>query len=217
MRKKIILILISLFFFAAFVAFSYLVKTKIFNQIDFDTTVRLQNHIPIKYDGFLSSLSLIGSFEILAGIIFLIAVFRKKLVSLFIFIPFAMAHVIEIIGKALLHHPGPPYLFFRYNIDFLFPSSYIQPGSSYPSGHSLRIVFISFIFFYLIMKSRPKGDRPLDEKLKTPFKILSTSFLLIFNVLMLVSRVSLGEHWTTDVVGGVLLGLSSGIFALIFL
>ncbi|MDO9028350.1 MAG: phosphatase PAP2 family protein [Candidatus Roizmanbacteria bacterium] len=207
MRKKIILILISLFFFAAFVAFSYLVKTKIFNQIDFDTTVKLQNHIPIKYDGFLSSLSLIGSFEILAGIIFLIAIFRKKFHSLFIFIPLALAHVIEIIGKALLHHPGPPYLFFRYNIDFLFPSSYIQPGSSYPSGHSLRIVFISFIFFYLIKKS----------KLKSAMKILLISFLLVFNILMLVSRVSLGEHWTTDVIGGALLGLSSGIFALIFL
>jgi len=207
MRKKIILILISLFFFAAFVAFSYLVKTKIFNQIDFDTTVRLQNHIPIKYDGFLSSLSLIGSFEILAGIIFLIAIFRKKIHSLFIFIPLALAHVIEIIGKALLHHPGPSYLFFRYNIDFLFPSSYIQPGSSYPSGHSLRIVFISFIFLSLIKKS----------KLKSAMKILLISFLLVFNILMLVSRVSLGEHWTTDVIGGALLGLSSGIFALIFL
>jgi undecaprenyl-diphosphatase len=207
MRKKVLLILISLFFFAVFVAFSYLVKTKILNQIDFNMTVRLQNRIPVKYDGFLSSLSLIGSFEILAGIIFLIAILRKKFVSLFIFIPFAMAHIIETIGKALFYHPGPPYLFFRYNIDFLFPSSYIQPGSSYPSGHSLRIVFISFIFFSLIKKS----------KLRSAIKILLIFFLLVFNILMLVSRVSLGEHWTTDVVGGALLGLSSGIFALIFL
>ena len=207
MKKKFLLIIFSFFIFILFIIFTYIVRQDYLNQFDFNTTVRLQNHIPKKFDGFLSSLSLIGSFEILAGIIFLIAVFRKKFVSLFIFVPFALAHVIEIIGKALLHHPGPPYLFFRYNIDFLFPSSYIQPGSSYPSGHSLRIVFISFIVFFLIKKS----------KLKSAMKILLISFLLVFNVLMLVSRVSLGEHWTTDVVGGVLLGLSSGIFALIFL
>lgn len=207
MKKKFLLIIFSFFIFILFIAFTYIVRQDYLNQFDFDTTVRLQNHIPKKFDGFLSSLSLIGSFEILAGIIFLIAVFRKKFVSLFIFVPFALAHVIEIIGKALLHHPGPPYLFFRYNIDFLFPSSYIQPGSSYPSGHSLRIVFISFIVFSLIKKS----------KLKSVMKALLISFLLVFNVLMLVSRVSLGEHWTTDVIGGALLGLSSGIFALIFL
>jgi len=207
MKKRIILILFSIILFILFIILTYIVRQDYLNQFDFDTTVRLQNHIPKKFDGFLSSLSLIGSFEILAGIIFLIAVLRKKFVSLFIFIPLALAHVIEIIGKALLHHPGPPYLFFRYNIDFLFPSSYIQPGSSYPSGHSLRIVFISFIFFSLIKKS----------KLKSAMKILLISFLLVFNILMLVSRVSLGEHWTTDVIGGALLGLSSGIFALIFL
>ncbi len=207
MKKKSLLIIFSFFIFILFIILTYIVRQDYLNQFDFDTTVRLQNHIPLKFDSFLSSLSLIGSFEILAGIILLIAIFRKKFVSLFIFVPFALAHVIEIIGKALLHHPGPPYLFFRYNIDFLFPSSYIQPGSSYPSGHSLRIVFISFIFFSLIKKS----------KLKSAMKILLISFLLVFNILMLVSRVSLGEHWTTDVIGGALLGLSSGIFALIFL
>ena len=207
MRKKIILILISLFFFSAFVAFSYLVKTKVLNQIDFDTTIRLQNHIPIKYDKFLSSLSLIGSFEILAGIIFLIAVLRKKFVSLLIFIPLAMAHLIEIIGKTLLYHPGPPHLFFRYNIDFLFPSSYIQPGSSYPSGHSLRVIFVSIIISYLINRS----------KINKSNKIIFNFLIFLVNGSMLVSRISLGEHWPTDVVGGILLGLSSGIFALIFL
>ena len=207
MKKKFLLIIFSFFIFILFIIFTYIVRQDYLNQFDFDTTVRLQNHIPKKFDGFLSSLSLIGSFEILAGIILLIAIFRKKFLSLFIFIPFAMAHVIEVIGKTLLHHPGPPYLFFRYNISFFFPSSYIQPGSSYPSGHSLRIVFISFIVFSLIKKS----------KLNLVMKVLLISFLLVFNVLMLVSRVSLGEHWTTDVIGGALLGLSSGIFALIFL
>ena len=207
MKKKFLLIIFSFFIFILFILFTFVVKKELLNSFDFDATVRLQNKIPLQYDSFLSFFSLVGSFEILAGLLFFIALFRKKILSFLIFIPFGVAHVIEIVGKSLMNHPGPPFLFFRYNLDFLFPSSYIQPGSSYPSGHSLRIVFISFIFLSLIKKS----------KLKSGTKILLTSFLLVFNVLMLVSRVSLGEHWTTDVVGGALLGLSSGIFALIFL
>jgi undecaprenyl-diphosphatase len=207
MKKKLIFILLSLLFLGFFIVFTLLARAKIFNQLDFDTTVRLQNHIPQKYDGILSVFSLLGSVEILGLLLLIIMIIRKKIISFLILIPFAAAHIVEIFGKALFHHPGPPFMFFRYNLGFLFPSSYVQPGSSYPSGHSLRIIFVSLIFFYLIQHSRLKNNA----------KVLLILFLLAFDVVMLISRVSLGEHWTTDVVGGALLGLSSGIFSLIFL
>ncbi len=176
-----------------------------FTQFDFDMTVKLQNHISRRFDFLFSILSVIGSLEI-TGIIWVImtgyVLIRKffwTFLTMFL-LPFALA--LELFGKTFVYHPAPPFLFYRGVIDFNFlPSTYIQTDYSYPSGHMTRTAFlVVFLMAYFHFRLSTKYQLPLQIG------------LTIFIILMGVSRIYLAEHWTTDVVGGILIGAATGLF-----
>ena len=195
----------ALIFFLAFAIFSIPVALGTFNSLDQNTTVSLQNWFTVSFDTPLSFFSLLGSFEITTLILVIVLAKLGLKKSLIVLTVFFSGVGLELLGKIFLYHPGPPSLFLRYNLGFYFMSGIVQTGHSYPSGHSYRTAFIAFLLIYLIQTAK---------KLQPNAKKWLTASLLLILLTMLISRISLGEHWTTDVIGGLLLGTSFASFSI---
>ncbi len=75
---------------------------------------------------------------------------------------------------------------------------------SFPSGHTMAVTtLVGFIIYYIWAYKKD-----LDKK----YKILFTVLLLIYDILVMISRIYLGAHFASDVIGGV---ISSSIVLII--
>jgi membrane-associated phospholipid phosphatase len=71
-----------------------------------------------------------------------------------------------------------------------------------------RTLFVSVILAFILYSSR---------KLSRVQKQLLYCLIVIIVGAMFVSRIYLGEHWLSDVIGGSLLGTAMGLMSLIFI
>lgn len=205
--KKSSLLFLSVILFTSFVLFSYLVAKEVFTRIDFDTTVRLQNHISGHFDLPFSILTMFGSVEI-TSLVWLIILgysfIKKHFLTFFALGLFWAGLSVEVFGKIFLFHPAPPFYFYR-GEGLVFPSGYIHTNYSYPSGHIYRTAFIITFFVTSLYLKKATGRRTVA--------ILA---LVAFLGTMFISRIYLGEHWLSDTIGGMLLGSALGIIPALF-
>lgn len=209
MSVRHIFLLIGLFFLVQFVIFSYLVHKDLFTTMDFNTTVRLQDKMSERVINEFSVLSDVGKFEVVSIVLLAIFVFAKRIragIAAAVF--YFGLHMVEIFGKFFVAHPPPPEFMLKTEQMLNLPQFHVRSEFSYPSGHSARALFLAVILLTLLWQTK---------RFSMPIKLGLTALIVGYVGFMLVSRVYLGEHWTTDVIGGTILGLACGFGAAMFL
>lgn len=204
MKIKLFLLFVGFTLFFTF--FSYIVARERLQTLDFDTMVKLQDRIPRRFDGVFSSFSLLGSAELTVGFCLVAAflsLFRRRWLAFIGWLVIIPATAVEIFGKLVIYHPGPPVFFHRSILPTSLPSFYVHTNFSYPSGHMTRTIFIITVLASIVLFSSRSFA----------FKSIILPLLLLLVFLMGMTRVYLGEHWLSDVLGGGLLGLATGFFA----
>jgi len=200
-KQRSVYLLYGFLLFIALIVLSIFVNYDFFRDFDYRSIVAMQKIQNPLIDYLFSTLTLLGSQEIIFLFIFTIFSFlyykNKKLVlAPFLYI---LIYPFELLGKLIVYHPKPPLFLNRYVFEFNFPSSFIvETNYSYPSGHMARSMFLVAILFFLLQRSRLSFWR----------KNTAYLFLAIYLLSIFVSRLYLGEHWFSDCVGGAILGFS---------
>jgi undecaprenyl-diphosphatase len=138
---------------------------------------------------FMRFISFIGSANFLlpvtAMIISYTLIKKKYYISKLLLLSTLGSYILNFILKQIFHRTRP--------IEYFLVK---QGGLSFPSGHSMVTMSLySTIAFLLAKKVKDKGKRRL---------IYTISFVMI--CLMGISRIYLGVHWPTDIIGGFLIG-----------
>lgn len=211
---RFILLLVAFGLMMSFVLLSKYEDRSAMRGLDFGVTVKVQERID--RSSHLRATAIVGNlmegatffaspeFTVIATLLitsFAIYDWKKKkwrLNAFLIPVLLVVIVILEIYGKSIVHHPSPPFSMIKHPTT-VFPANYVNEQFSYPSGHAARAIFLSLTFYSAFVMH----DSILKRK---TWKFLIASGLIGYVVLVSVSRIYLGHHWFSDVIGGLSLG-----------
>lgn len=183
MKRKIMMFILLIIFIFNLI----LIRNNLTSEFDTNIALYFANNVNeyltlfFKFISFICSPKMMIIINILLFIIFIV---KKKLANLIIIISSLVSVIFNNLVKIIVRRPRPNIL------------NLVNEGTySFPSGHSM----ISILFFgsiiYLLNKNNNKYRKTL------------TCIIIIFILLVGLSRLYLGIHFLTDVLSGYILGL----------
>lgn len=130
---------------------------------------------------------------------FLIIFLKKRSLSYAFFIAYLTSQILNKILKIIIARNRP-------FVDYVEIKNYgMENGYSFPSGHSLSAGLYSTFLIYLI----------LNSNLNKTDKSISIISAVLFALSVMFSRMTLGVHYLSDVIAGLIFGISFAIISIL--
>jgi undecaprenyl-diphosphatase len=219
MYMKRILLILALTFLTVFAFLSKYEDRDAMRNLDFAVTVKVQERIDksahLRAASFVDTVMTGATFFAGPGFTsFVVLVFtavtlydwkKRKFHPKAMIIPagFILILLIEVFGKSIVHHPSPSFAMVKHPTT-MFPANYINEQFSYPSGHAGRAVYLGIVGFVVALIN----TRFFKEK---KWQIALAAGLAGYAVLVGISKIYLGQHWFSDIIGGSFVGAGVGL------
>ena len=170
------------------------------SRLDGPTTAWLVGHRDAVLTGVMTAVSTVGG-EVVLSVIAVVTVLafawrRRFDEALLLGLALAAAESLSLVVKHVVGRPRPP------AIDVLGP---VETTMSFPSGHTIGTATFALALAYVWWRRRPSRRRAL----------VGLSAAAAATGVMALSRLYLGDHWLTDVLGSA--ALAAGVLALLVL